>query len=117
MPCFVEPRFLFSFSAFKAHLNFAPSAATLQRFRKEIGDEYEFVVQPRIAEPARRRVKVRAPPRRSSGCNRADYQSEPTSAPIAPQTPPTTAPAAAPPGPRRSPTSAPVAAPVAAPIA
>ena len=37
MPFFVEPRFLFSFSAFKAHLNFAPSAATLRLFRKEIG--------------------------------------------------------------------------------
>ena len=37
MPFFVEPRFLFSFSAFKSHLNFAPSAATLRLFRKEIG--------------------------------------------------------------------------------
>jgi uncharacterized protein YdhG (YjbR/CyaY superfamily) len=36
MPFFVEPRFLFSFSACKAHLNFAPSAATLERFRGEL---------------------------------------------------------------------------------
>lgn len=36
MPFFVEPRFLFSFSACKAHLNFAPSAATLERFGKEL---------------------------------------------------------------------------------
>jgi uncharacterized protein YdhG (YjbR/CyaY superfamily) len=37
MPFFVEPRFLFSFSAYKAHMNFAPSAATLKHFQKEIG--------------------------------------------------------------------------------
>jgi uncharacterized protein YdhG (YjbR/CyaY superfamily) len=35
-PFFVEPRFLFSFNANKAHVNFAPSAATLQHFRKEL---------------------------------------------------------------------------------
>ena len=40
MPFFVEPRFLFSFSAHKAHLSFAPTAEALQRFRKEIG-KYE----------------------------------------------------------------------------
>jgi uncharacterized protein YdhG (YjbR/CyaY superfamily) len=69
MPFFVEPRFLFSFSAFKAHLNFAPSAATLKRFRKDIGEHKttkEFL-QIRYDEPlpealirkiARYRVKV-----------------------------------------------------------
>lgn len=36
MPFFVEPRFLFSFSAHKAHCNFAPSAAALKAFRKEL---------------------------------------------------------------------------------
>ena len=36
MPFFVEPRFLFSFSACKAHLNFAPSAATLEHFREQL---------------------------------------------------------------------------------
>ena len=36
VPFFVEPRFLFSFSAHKAHLDFAPAQATLQRFRKEL---------------------------------------------------------------------------------
>lgn len=36
VPYFVEPRFLFSFSAFKAHLNFAPSAETLAEFREEL---------------------------------------------------------------------------------
>lgn len=35
-PFFVEPRFLFAFSAHKAHLNFAPTAASLKRFRKEL---------------------------------------------------------------------------------
>jgi uncharacterized protein YdhG (YjbR/CyaY superfamily) len=35
-PFFVEPRFLFAFSAHKAHLSFAPSAAALARFRKEL---------------------------------------------------------------------------------
>jgi uncharacterized protein YdhG (YjbR/CyaY superfamily) len=36
-PFFIEPRFLFGFSAMKAHLNFSPSQDTLKRFRKEIG--------------------------------------------------------------------------------
>ena len=35
-PFFVEPRFLFAFSAFKAHCNFAPTAAALKAFRKEL---------------------------------------------------------------------------------
>jgi uncharacterized protein YdhG (YjbR/CyaY superfamily) len=35
-PFFVEPRFLFAFSAHKAHLSFAPTAAALERFRKEL---------------------------------------------------------------------------------
>jgi len=35
-PFFVEPRFLFAFSAHKAHLNFAPMAAGLKPFRKEL---------------------------------------------------------------------------------
>jgi uncharacterized protein YdhG (YjbR/CyaY superfamily) len=37
-PFFVEPRFLFSFTAFKAHLAFAPSQSTLKAFRKELAD-------------------------------------------------------------------------------
>jgi uncharacterized protein YdhG (YjbR/CyaY superfamily) len=36
MPFFVEPRFLFAFSAHKAHINFAPMAAGLEPFRKEL---------------------------------------------------------------------------------
>jgi len=36
MPFFVEPRFLFSFSAHKAHCNFAPMSAGLEAFRKEL---------------------------------------------------------------------------------
>ena len=36
-PFFVEPRFLFAFSAHKAHCSFAPSAAALEAFRKELG--------------------------------------------------------------------------------
>ncbi len=35
-PFFVEPRFLFAFSAHRAHLNFAPMAAGLEPFRKEL---------------------------------------------------------------------------------
>ena len=35
-PFFVEPRFLFAFSAHKAHLNFAPTAAMFKAFRKEL---------------------------------------------------------------------------------
>src|SRR5688500_2523826 len=35
-PFFVEPRFLFAFSAYKEHLNFAPTAAALKAFRKEL---------------------------------------------------------------------------------
>lgn len=35
-PFFVEPRFLFAFSAHKAHCNFAPTAAALEAFRKEL---------------------------------------------------------------------------------
>jgi uncharacterized protein YdhG (YjbR/CyaY superfamily) len=35
-PFFVEPRFLFAFSAHKAHLSFAPTAAALEHFRKEL---------------------------------------------------------------------------------
>lgn len=35
-PFFVEPRYLFSFSAHKAHCNFAPSEETLERFRDEL---------------------------------------------------------------------------------
>ncbi|MCC9609470.1 DUF1801 domain-containing protein [Blastopirellula sp. JC732] len=35
-PFFVEPRFLFAFAAFKSHCTFAPTAATLEHFRKEL---------------------------------------------------------------------------------
>jgi uncharacterized protein YdhG (YjbR/CyaY superfamily) len=35
-PFFVEPRFLFAFSAHKAHLNFAPTPAGLKPFHKEL---------------------------------------------------------------------------------
>ena len=35
-PFFVEPRFLFAFSAHKEHLSFAPMASALQAFRKEL---------------------------------------------------------------------------------
>jgi uncharacterized protein YdhG (YjbR/CyaY superfamily) len=36
-PFFVEPRFLFAFSAHKAHCSFAPSAAAMEAFREEWG--------------------------------------------------------------------------------
>ena len=35
-PFFVEPRFVFAFSAHKAHCNFAPTAAALKAFRKQL---------------------------------------------------------------------------------
>ena len=35
-PFFVEPRFLFGFSAHKAHLNFSPTEGGLEPFRKEL---------------------------------------------------------------------------------
>ncbi len=35
-PFFIEPRFLFAFSAHKAHINFAPSEAALAQFRNEL---------------------------------------------------------------------------------
>src|SRR5262245_51920735 len=35
-PFFVEPRFLFAFSAHKAHLSFAPMAKALDQFREEL---------------------------------------------------------------------------------
>ena len=35
-PFFVEPRFLFAFSAHKAHLNFTPTVAGLEPFGKEL---------------------------------------------------------------------------------
>jgi uncharacterized protein YdhG (YjbR/CyaY superfamily) len=37
-PFFVEPRFLFAFSAHKAHCNFAPTAAALEAFREELAE-------------------------------------------------------------------------------
>ena len=36
MPFFIEPRFLFAFSAHKAHLSFAPMAGVIQAFEKEL---------------------------------------------------------------------------------
>ena len=36
VPFFVEPRFVFAFSAHKAHCNFAPTPAALRAFRKEL---------------------------------------------------------------------------------
>jgi len=35
-PFFVEPRFLFAFSAHKAHCSFAPAAVALAQFREEL---------------------------------------------------------------------------------
>jgi uncharacterized protein YdhG (YjbR/CyaY superfamily) len=35
-PFFVDPRFLFAFSAHKAHCNFAPTAGALEAFREEL---------------------------------------------------------------------------------
>jgi uncharacterized protein YdhG (YjbR/CyaY superfamily) len=38
VPFFVEPRFLFSFSAHKAHLDFAPSPELLRRYVERFGE-------------------------------------------------------------------------------
>ena len=35
-PFFVEPRFVFAFSAHKAHCSFAPTAGAMEAFRKEL---------------------------------------------------------------------------------
>ena len=35
-PFFVEPRFVFAFSAHKAHVSFAPMQAVMEKFRKEL---------------------------------------------------------------------------------
>ncbi|MEJ0084400.1 MAG: DUF1801 domain-containing protein [Pseudomonadota bacterium] len=37
-PFFVEPRFLFAFSAHKAHLSFAPMAQVMAAFREELAN-------------------------------------------------------------------------------
>ncbi len=37
-PFFVEPRFVFAFSAHKAHLSFAPMAGALEAFRTELAE-------------------------------------------------------------------------------
>jgi len=38
VPFFVNPRYVFSFSAHKSHCNFAPTPAALKAFRKELKD-------------------------------------------------------------------------------
>ncbi len=37
-PFFIEPRFVFAFSAHKAHCSFAPGTAALEVFRKELSE-------------------------------------------------------------------------------
>lgn len=53
VPFFVEPRFLFSFSAHKAHCNFAPTPAALERFREELAEHQttKNYLQIRYTEP------------------------------------------------------------------
>lgn len=52
-PFFVEPRFLFAFSAHKAHLSFAPSAAALEHFREQLRghDTTKHFLKVRYADP------------------------------------------------------------------
>lgn len=52
-PFFVEPRFVYAFSAHKAHLSFAPPAAALQHFREELEahDTTEHMLRVRYDEP------------------------------------------------------------------
>ncbi|MEJ0100263.1 MAG: DUF1801 domain-containing protein [Pseudomonadota bacterium] len=52
-PFFIEPRFLFAFSAHKAHLSFTPMAVGLAPFRKEL-EKYrttKVMLQVRYDEP------------------------------------------------------------------
>lgn len=52
-PFFVEPRFLFAFSAHKAHLNFTPNTEGLEPFRSEL-EGYQTTqgsLQVRYADP------------------------------------------------------------------
>lgn len=35
-PFFIEPRFVFAFSAHKAHLSFAPTLTAMKKFRKQL---------------------------------------------------------------------------------
>lgn len=37
-PFFVEPRFLFAYSAHKSHMNFSPHSACMEVFREELAD-------------------------------------------------------------------------------
>ena len=52
-PFFIEPRFLFSFNACKAHLNFAPGAAAMDKFRREMKEHKHtrYFLQVPYAEP------------------------------------------------------------------
>ena len=52
-PFFIEPRYVYSFSACKAHLNFAPSAEALKAFRKELAKHRttKYFLQIRYDEP------------------------------------------------------------------
>src|SRR5688572_24480368 len=37
-PFYVEPRFLFAFTAYKAHLSFAPVQSAMEEFREELAE-------------------------------------------------------------------------------
>ncbi len=52
-PFFVEPRFLFAYSAHKVHLNFSPHTACLKPFREELANHKttKYSLQIRYDEP------------------------------------------------------------------
>ncbi len=52
-PFFVEPRFLFAYSAHKNHISFAPSAESMEAFRDELAtcDTSKHFLKIRYAEP------------------------------------------------------------------
>lgn len=52
-PFFVEPRFVYAFSAHKGHLSFAPPAAALAHFREELEahDTTERMLRVRYDQP------------------------------------------------------------------
>ena len=52
-PFFVEPRFLFAYSAHKAHVSLAPSPTALDAFRKDLRkhDRTRYMLKIRYDEP------------------------------------------------------------------
>jgi len=52
-PFFVEPRFVFAFSSHRAHLDFAPGIAVMDRFRDKFGpyESTKYMLKVRYDQP------------------------------------------------------------------